>query len=143
MSESISETVEATAPELVGTWTFDPFDPAGTSRQFLFTRDREEKLAVDATELRFIGRARPVVEFGEAEDIRLGLTVFLPFGPEHDPGVAYWRAALKARRALCYRDNRGRLEYVALGDGLSLVDAREGTGVGMSLVVVDYDESVA
>lgn len=143
MSESTSETATATAPALVGVWVFDPTDPAGTSRQFAYAGSRAETIEPDATELRFVGREHGVVEYGESTVSRLSLMVLAPFGDDHDTEVAYWRAAVKARRALCYRDNRGRLEWVAMPAGLDIADGRAGTALGLKLLVVDYDETVA
>jgi hypothetical protein len=143
MSESASAIEAVTAPELVGVWVFDPTDPDGTDRNFLFAEGRTESISVGATEIVIAGRANPLVEYGEQTIAGVVLTVFIPFGPEHDTEVDYWRTVADNRRALCYRDNRKRLVFGALKDDLAIADGRAGTAISVGLRRVDYPEAVA
>lgn len=143
MSEALSATYTTTGPSLVGAWLFAAADPEGTLVNFLHTDARTVSSSVETAELRAAGRALPVVEYGEHESGRVALTLLVPFGPDHDAGVQWWRDALAARRTLCYRDGRGRLYWVAIVGGIAETDRREGTGLGVALLEVDYDEAVA
>lgn len=142
MSEALSEVYATTGPSLVGAWLFAPADPEGTLVNFLHTDARTVSSSVEAAELRLAGRALPVVEYGEQGAARVALTVLVPFGPTHDELVQWWRDALQARRPLCYRDGRGRLYWCSIFGELVETDRREGTGLGVALLVVDFDESV-
>lgn len=137
MSEATSATATITAPSLIGVWVFDPTDPDETERQFIHADGRTESIEPMSSEFYVAGREDPVIEFGEATVAGLDVTVFIPFGPDHDAGVQWWRDAVNARRAICYRDNRGRLMYGVLR-ALSPVDGRAGTALGIKLRRVTY-----
>lgn len=143
MSETISETYTETAPALVGVWVFDPLDPDGTERNYIHADGRTESITPDAASVALAGRVNPLLEFGEVTVVGLTLTVFVPFGPEHDAGVEWWRQACLNRRAICYRDNRGRLYWVGLPAGVKPTDGRAGTAFALALQRVDFDEAVA
>ncbi len=143
MSEALSEVYEVAAPSLVGAWLFAPADPAATLVNFLHTDARSVSSAVESSMLRLAGRSRPIIEHGEQGGAEVALTLLVPFGASHDAGVQWWRDALEARRTLCYRDGRGRLYWAGIMSGIVETDRREGTGLGVSLVEVDYDEAVA
>lgn len=143
MSEALSATYPTTAPSLVGAWVFAAADPADTLANFLHADARSVSTAIDSEELRFAGRALPVVEYGEQGGGRIALTLLVPWGGSHDALVKWWRDAVAARRTLCYRDGRGRLYWCAIVGQLAEADRREGTGLGLTLLEVDYDEAVA
>ena len=149
MSETISDTVTIAAPDLVGVWVFDPLDPDGTERHYLFAQGdgRSESISPDAASIPLAGRVNPLLEFGESEVVQLALTVLVPFGTSdegftHDELVQWWRDACINRRAICYRDNRGRLYWVGLPAGVKPTDGRIGTAFALTLQRVDYDEAV-
>lgn len=143
MSEALSATYSTTGPSLVGAWVFAAADPAGTLANFLHTDVRTVATEIESADLRFAGRALPVVEYGEHGGGRIALTLLVPWGASHDDLVQYWRDAVAARRTLCYRDGRGRLYWCAIVGSLGETDRREGTGLGVALLEVDYDEAVA
>lgn len=143
MSEATSETYATTAPSLVGVWVFAAADPEGTVANYLHADARTVSTESDLAELRFAGRALPVVEHGEQGGGRVALTLLVPWGSTHDALVQWWRDAVAARRTLCYRDGRGRLYWCAIVSALAETDRREGTGLGLALLEVDYDEAVA
>jgi hypothetical protein len=142
MSEALSEVYEVEAPALVGAWLFAAADPAVTLVNYLHTDARTVSSSVDSAVLRLAGRSRPVVEYGEQGGAKVAVTILVPFGASHDSGVQWWRDALQARRTLCYRDGRGRLYWAAIAEGVAEADRREGTGLGVALLEVDYDEAV-
>lgn len=142
MSESVSDTYTITGPSLTGVWVHDPVDADGTIRNYLFADGRVESIAPVSAELEVAGRVNPIVEFGEVTLVGLKVTIFAPFGSAHDVEVQWWRDAVEARRAICYRDNRGRLVYAALPGGIAPVDGRAGTALAVDLRRVDYDIDV-
>jgi hypothetical protein len=141
MAEALSDIATITAPALVGVWVFDPTDADESERNFIHADGRVESIDVEATPIVVRGRARPLLEFGETELMTLVVTVFIPFGPDHDVSVEWWRAAARNRRALCYRDNRGRLIFGGLSDKLGIADGRAGTALSVALLAIDYDEA--
>ncbi len=143
MSETPSNVETITAPALTGVWIFDPTDPDGSERAYPYADGRTETIAPSSSSLQLAGRLNPLLEFGEATVVGLTLTVFIPFDDDHDGLVQWWRDAAEARRALCYRDNRGRKYWVGLPEGVAPQDGRAGTAFSLSLQRVDYDEAVA
>lgn|SRR5690606_7488671 len=139
MSRAVSDIVSGVAPTLVGVWVHDPLDASDTVRSYPFADGRTEHLAPESSVLTVVGRTRPVVEFGEALDESLKVTIFVPFGPEHDEAVQWWRDAVLARRAIFYRDNRGRAFYGVLASGVDPVDGRAGTALAVELTRVDWE----
>lgn len=141
MADSYSPIVSAAAPTLQGVWIHDPLTPTSTEYQFLYGNiGRGEELGVQAIKLHLVGRAKSVMEYGENEDGALSLKVYIPFGPDHDAGVQWWRDRVRARRSLLYRDNRIRLEYVALTK-VSILDDRSGSIITAVVDTVDFSEA--
>lgn len=143
MAESVSDTVTTTAPALLGVWVYDPLDPDGTERHFLHTTSRTVSVKPPTASIQLAGARNPLIEYGESTVVGVKVTITVPFDELHDSGVQWWLDMLEARRALNYRDNRGRLFWVAILDGVNPEDVREGTKLALSLQRVDYDESVA
>lgn len=142
MTTTLSTIYTTTAPSLSGVWIHAPADPEGTEAHYLFGNvGRAEKVEVDGTLLRFVGRVKPVAEFGVGEEVSLALSVVIPWTDDHDDLVEWWRTQIRARRTLLYRDNRSRLLYVSLFGG-SITDAKEGSVVSATVTAVDYDEEV-
>lgn len=142
MSDAISAVQTATAPSLIGSWVFDPTAPGSTERNYLHTDGRAETLAPASQTINIAGRVNPLIEFGESVVLGLTVNVTVPFGSDHDAAVQWWRDAELNRRAICYRDNRGRLIWAGLPDGVEFADVREGTNIKVKLQRVDYNESV-
>lgn len=138
MSEVLSDTVTVTAPTLVGVWVHDPTDADGSEVGYLFTDGREEAIEADEAELSLVGRTNPLLEYGDAETVGLSLTIVVPFDESHDAAVQWWRDAARNRRAIVYRDNRGRVLFGAIKGGLGITDTRAGTAVALTLRRIDY-----
>lgn len=141
MAESISSVETVTAPALVGVWVFDPTAPDLTELNFLHADGRTESIDVGATRLVVRGRARPLLEFSDAEEQELKLTIFIPFGEGYTAGVKWWEDAIRNRRAINYRDNRGRLIWAGIEDS-EIEDGRAGTALALTLLAIDYAEAV-
>lgn len=142
MSESVSSIVTVTAPALVGVWVFDPIDPDDTERNYPHAEGRTESIKPKSASIEIAGRENPLIEYGEVTVVGLSLTVLVPFGPAHDDLVQWWRNAAENRRAINYRDNRGRLYWMGLPSGVAPVDGRAGTAFTLALQRVDYDEAI-
>lgn len=147
MSETIGSSTTVTAPTLFGVWVFDPLDPDGTERHYLFADGRTEDIRPDVASIPLAGQVNPLLEFGEGEVVQIALTIFVPFGVSdegftHDELVQWWRDACANRRTINYRDNRGRLYWVGLPAGVKPADGRVGTAFALTLQRVNYDESV-
>lgn len=142
MSESVSDIVTTAAPALLGVWVFDPLDPDGTERNYLHAQGTAEELNVSPVEIPLVGKENPLVEYGETTLVGVKLTMLVPFGPTHDDLVDAWRTMARDRRAICYRDGRGRLLFSAINDRVGIVDGRVGTALAVSLRRVDFDEVI-
>jgi hypothetical protein len=143
MAESISTTATLVAPALVGTWVFDPTGPDATEQNYPYSIGRGQSIKPASAQLVVAGRTYPIAEFGENESETLSVPIIIPFGDGHDAQVKWWRDATRARRTLCYRDNRGRLVYGVLLDGLEVNDAVAGTNMTIKLTRVDYSVTVS
>lgn len=140
MAQATSLVVNTTAPELSGVWIHDPTDASATSSNYPYGNvGRTEGISVEATAHRFIGRALPVYDMGGFESQELDIEILIPYGPDEMDLVDWFRTAVRARRTLCYRDNRGRITYGILGS-VGFEDRREGTSVSFTFNTVDHTE---
>lgn len=142
MSETVSSTVTVTAPSLVGVWVFDPLDPDETERNYVHADGRTESIKPKSASIEVAGQENPIIEYGEVTVVGLKLTVFIPFGAAHDDLVQWWRDAATNRRTINYRDNRGRLYWVGLPQGVEPTDGRAGTAFSLALQRANFDEAV-
>lgn len=142
MAESVSDIVSISAPDLVGVWVFDPLDPDGTERNYLYANGRSINLEPDEASIQLAGDRNPLLEYGESTTVVVKTNILVPFDDDHDAGVQWWEDAVLARRTINYRDNRGRLYWVGIRGGFNPTDVREGTQIAVRLQRVDYDESV-
>lgn len=142
MAQATSTVYTTAAPELQGVWIHDPSIADATITQYPYGNvGRTEGISVSSAELRFIGRAMPVYDMGGFESQTLSIKVIVPYGPDEQDQVEWFRTAVRNRRTLCYRDNRGRLTYGII-TSIGFEDRREGTAVSFSFTTVDYTEEV-
>jgi hypothetical protein len=142
MAQAVSVVYTTTAPSLAGVWVHDPSAAETTASNFLYGNvGRSEGISIENTELRFIGRALPVYDMGGFESQELSIDITVPYGPDEQDQVEWFRTAVRSRRTLCYRDNRGRLTYGIIGN-ISFKDEREGTSVSFTFHTADYTESI-
>lgn len=142
MAQASSTVYTATAPTLEGVWVHDPAFSETTISQYPYGNvGRTEGISVSSAEHRFIGRALPVYDMGGFESQTLSIKILVPYGPDEQDQVEWFRTAVRNRRTLAYRDNRGRLTYGILGS-IQFEDRREGTAVSFSFITVDYTEEV-
>lgn len=142
MAQATSGISSIKAAVLEGVWIHDPSSPDATLSNFLYGNvGRSEGVTIDNSELRFIGRALPVYDMGGFESQELEIDITIPYGPDEQDQVEWFRAVARSRRALCYRDNRGRLTYGIIGS-VNMKDEREGTVVSFTLHTSDYAEAI-
>jgi len=142
MAQASSAVYTATAPTLEGVWVHDPAFAEVTISQYPYGNvGRSEGISVESAELRFIGRALPVYDMGGFESQNLSIDIMVPAGPDEQDQVDWFRTAVRNRRTLCYRDNRGRIVYGILGS-IDFEDQREGTSVSFTFNTVDYSEEI-
>lgn len=142
MAESTSTVYTTVAPKLMGVWLHDPQDPSDTITQFPYGNiGRTEGLSVASKAISYVGRALPVYDMGEFETQELGINIIIPSGSDEQDLVEWFRRAVRSRRVLCYRDNRGRLVYGIIGE-ISFTDVREGTSVQFTFNTSSYSEAV-
>lgn len=142
MAQAASSISTITAPTLSGVLVHDPANASGTISQFPYGNvGRTEGISVSTAELRFIGRTMPVYDMGGFESQTLDISIMIPSGPDEQDTADWFRSAVRARRTLCYRDNRGRLTYGIIGS-IGFEDRREGTSVSFSFVTVDHTEEI-
>jgi hypothetical protein len=142
MAQASSTVYTTTAPVLTGVWVHDPSTADTSITQYPYGNvGRTEGISVSSAELRFIGRALPVYDMGGFESQNLSIKILIPSGPDEQDQADWFRSAVRNRRTLCYRDNRGRLTYGII-TSIGFEDRREGTAVTFSFVTVDYTEEV-
>lgn len=126
----------------MGVWLHDPSNSVATVNQFLYGNvGRSEGFSVESVAHRFIGRTAPVYDMGGFESQTLDIKILIPAGPDEQDQADWFRSAVRARRTLCYRDNRGRLTYGIIVE-IQFKDEREGTLVSFGFETVDFSESV-
>jgi hypothetical protein len=99
--------------QLSGVWLHDPTDPAGTAWHFRFNGDgAEESLQQEQVATRVAGRARPIVDFGEAVSEQVSVTIQCD---RDTRDLTVLRAFVRAQTILCYRDSLGRKLFGTIG----------------------------
>lgn len=115
---------------LEGVWLHDPDDPEGTARNYRFGKAaRSGTLEVSQQDTQYAGREYPVTDFGPFTTERVDVRVDVPFGPAWAGDLAGLRAFVTARKAVMFRDNRGRALSPAVLSGLREQDVETGTQV--------------
>lgn len=143
MAQASSVTQIVQAPKLQGVWIHSTEDPEATSSNYLYGNTaRSESIQIQGSEQRYIGRTFPVYDTGGFETQKLSLDVVVPYGPTEQEEVEWFRTAVRNRRTLCYRDNRGRKHYVIL-IGMNIKDSSVGTEVSFEANTVDYSEDIS
>lgn len=121
--------------KLEGVWLHDPADPLGTSWHFRFNGDgAKETLTQEQVPTRVAGRARPVVDFGDA----ISETVTTVISCEREGrDLHQLRTFARRHSVLCYRDTLGRKLYGTLALS-SVVDAFWGSQCELTVTSVDH-----
>lgn len=106
-----------------------------TVRAFPFKNgNASEKITVESVTRTFIGRARPVLDFGPAGSLILDKPIIIPFTSDHAAAVQWWRDRLYGYARLCLRDSRGRHVHGSLGGDLTIEDEKGGTSITFNFI---------
>lgn len=142
MAQASSIAQVITAPTLQGIWLHAADNAEETSSNFLYGNTaRTETIEVQGVAQRFIGRTYPVYDTGKFESQTLKLDVVIPMGEDEQTQVEWFRTAIRNRRTICYRDNRGRKHFVVL-TAMNIQDANVGTMISFDADTIDYTEEV-
>ncbi|MCX7570416.1 hypothetical protein OS242_10620 [Tumebacillus sp. DT12] len=123
--------------DLSGIWLHLVEDPGSTVRCFLYNEGRGDDWTPNVTMHQFAGRKDPVAEFGEAETSRVTVTLKV-IGEEQSESL---QSLLRAKRTLCYRDQRGRKVFGVV-PSVPTRDTFYGGVVSFAISKTDYKEEV-
>jgi hypothetical protein len=105
-TDSVAVTAEL---PIAGVWLHDPEDPEATAHGFFYGRaQRSDTYDGMGLSSYYVGRAAPVVEFGEFEARSVDATLDVAYGPEYADDLSRLRDFAARKVTLWYRDNRGR-----------------------------------
>jgi hypothetical protein len=131
--------------KLQGVWLLDPDDndPGGNLIHLIYNdTGAVEAFAVEAVTTHVAGRAKPIVDFGDAEDQSLSVNVTMVDGDQTANGTSHpaaLRALIRARKIVLYRDPKGRrLWGVIVSNPITDNYAKAVTQI--ALTVTDYTE---
>jgi hypothetical protein len=142
---SQSDTSDPLVLKLQGVWLLDPDDndPGGNLIHLIYNdTGAVEAFAVEAVTTHVAGRARPIVDFGDAEDQSLSVNVTMVDGDQTANGVAHpaaLRALIRSRKIVLYRDPKGRRLWGVVNSN-PITDAYGRTVTQIALTVTDYTE---
>lgn len=136
MTYTESDTESATL-HLIGVWIRDPDLDGGDSRNFPYgSAQRRTGLDLEAEALHYVGRADPVVEYGEHRTRTVSIALDVPHGSTWTTDLEDLRAFAESRKPLHIRDNRGRSVCGPLS-GYQEEDQEWGTKVSFTVTQVD------
>lgn len=140
MSEfTYSDEYSIETTSLDGFTLFDLYDSTLYSATFLYLADkREESVAVDTDTKHYLTQALPDTEFSTIGTKTFSVSTVIPYGVNDVDPLDELRAAIRTRRILGYRDNRGRLNagYIS---SLAIKDLPHGNSVAFKFNVVNYE----
>lgn len=128
---------------LTGVWLHDPLDAPTSVRQYIYGKAaRSNELDVMGQGTFYAGREFPVFDFGEYSQATVTVKIQVPHGTDWATELAELAAFAELRRTVCFRDNRGRRAFGAVG-GFGIQDEEWGSTVTFTVATADYDEAVA
>lgn len=128
--------------QLMGVWLHRPYDPEGSSKQYMYganQRGDQHQSFVQLT--RYAGREFPVADFAHYHDDITSVTVNIPFGDTYRQDIEDLKALEASHETLVLRDNRGRHSFGVIL-GLAFTDTALGSDASWDHQHVDYDEDV-
>ena len=140
--QTASNIVEGVSISFFGVYIHRPANASGTVRHFLYGgATNSEEVTPTSTELRFVGRAYPVFEYGDQFSQQVSVNITVPFDEDWTASTSYLREIGRSRAVHCYRDGRGR-KIFGVVNGTSEDDEQFGSTVSLSVVRVDYVEEL-
>lgn len=143
MATAESIEVSITTEAMVGVSLFDLNNAAVYNDTFMYTEgSRSEDLSVGTTSRSYLTSAYPEWYTSTAGTRAINFTVVLPWSELHLERLQALRTAVKNRRVLGYRDNRGRL-HAGVVLGLDIQDTKVGSSISITFNVVNNSMVVA
>lgn len=137
-TDSASVTIEL---PLLGVWIHDPEDPEGTVYSFPYgSNSRDDSYDAMGSGTYYVGKESPVFDYGEPSAFSVSVALDIPHGPTYRADVAKIREFAAIKRAIVYRDNRGRVVY---GEMSSLKVSDAGYGSAVSFIVTQAYRAVS
>lgn len=137
---SDSPNIQQTAARITGMYLYDVLDPAGTIHHFknvdAYTRAEEAETEHDFRH--YAGRERPVLVYGEFEDMIVNADLYLI---SDEIGASKLRSYRKNRSVLQYRDGYGRKFYTSIPQ-LRLLEVTYGHKTELTFREIDYEGGV-
>lgn len=142
MAYTDSEPATASLP-LRGVWIHDPAHAEDSIASFPYGANaRDTTLDPMGAGAFFAGRTYPVVDYGEHEDETVGCTVDVPHGPTYRADLLALEEFAKSKRALWFRDNRGRAIFGTMS-GYKETDQPWGSAVSFTMTRSHRDITTA
>lgn len=131
---------EVTELDLRGVWLHFPGgDPADSSRSYPYgASQRGDALDIMGEANYYAGRADPVVDYGEHQEVVIQVTVDVPHGADYRASLTDLTYFAESRQTVHYRDNRGRAAYGQM-EGFSRKDMDWGTQVSFTILQSAWD----
>lgn len=122
---------------LVGVWLHDGDAPEASIRQFMYgSANKADDLDAMGTGTYYSGRTHPVFDFGEHEAEAVAVSLDVPHGPSYRTDLAVLREFARSKKAVWYRDNRGRV-YFGPVSGFRTTDTAWGSTVTFTIQQAD------
>jgi len=142
MAYTDSEPVTATIG-ILGVWMHDPDDPEGSIQNYPYgSAQRGTEYDAMGSGTFYAGRAHPVFDFGEHEAETVGVTIDVPHGTSYRADLDSLKAFAASKKALWFRDNRGRVVYGLVQD-FSVNDQPWGASVSFTVEQSDREVTTA
>lgn len=128
---------------LRGVWIHDPAHAEDSIAQFAYGANaRDTSIDVMGVGSFFAGRTSPMFDYGEHEDESHAVTIDVPHGPAYRTDLARLEAFAKLKRAVWFRDNRGRVMFGTMS-GYKAVDQGWGSTVSFTMTRAHRDITTA
>jgi hypothetical protein len=120
-------------------YVHDVTDPAGTLLELPYRSDTSENWAPEVAKLKYAGRRRPVIQYGEMAEYDYACKVQLIKGSQLHTD---YEALMRSLSQLCIRDSRGRRVFGGIAEPLSSADTSYGYEIDLKISENGYDEAV-
>jgi len=136
-----SDIVGPVSTTFFGVYIHKASEPDSTIMHYLYgSTGNSDTVEAAGTELRFVGRAYPVYEFGDQLSESVNVDITIPFDEDHTEQVDYLREVVRSKETHCYRDSRGRKVFGVVRQVSPKNAGNLGTTVSLTVERVDYVE---
>jgi hypothetical protein len=129
--------VVTTSITLPGVLIHDPASPQSTIISYPYGENtRDTAIDVEQSGTQYAGRTFPVIDYGESETQVENVRLIVPSGPDYQTQLESLIRWQRLKRAVQYRDNRGRAVRGTMS-GLKIADQAYGADVQFTLTRVN------